>query len=630
MCGIAGIIGSQSQDGYHTVMAMTTMLVHRGPNAGKVSIFPGAVLGHRRLSIIDISSRAAQPMISADGRHAIVYNGEIYNYRELRRNLEDSYSFRSESDTEVLLAAWRRWGEDCLSRINGMFAFCIYDTVEQSAFLARDRFGQKPLFFFEGKSQLIFASEVKALLSVGIEVRPNYEVWARYLTTASYDDTAETLFGGITQLLPGECATYSVATGIKRRHYYLLSDHYQQQSFTENQAADQVRELMVDACRLHMRADVPVGVMLSGGLDSAALLASLDLAGVLSPSVNCFSVDFGSDLSEYAWIESAARHHGLPWKIDSYSSADFLATIRPMMWHQEAPIGGLMNCAFNLVMKAAKGRGYSVLQAGGGPDEAFGGYRNHHNLYLGMLLHSGSLEIEQRLAEYSCNWSVSSDIARRAAEMEISRGNSTIDGTIPIRPETLSLLVSGTPPLSAAPLGFIGDLLRDSQIHYLQGSKIPRNARMLDRLSMAYGIEIRQPFLDHRLVELGLSLSPNHYFLEGRSKGIIRSAFKGVMDDEVRLATKRSIQAPQGLWLRQEPMVSYIENLISSESFASRNMFDVAVCKTLFERFKRGEFDNSFFVWQWINVEEWFRVFVDGDPIADQSRLCSLEELSLT
>jgi len=622
MCGIAGILGAGDLDiASIQVEAMTRVLAHRGPDGRKVSVFPGAALGHCRLSIIDLSERAAQPMLTADGRHVIVFNGEIYNYLELRRELLATYDFRSDSDTEVLLAAWRRWDQDCLARINGMFAFCIYDTIERSAFFARDRFGQKPLFFAQRESQLVFGSEVKALLSAGIKAHPDHAVWARYLTTASYDDTAETFFAGITQLLPGECATYSVASGLKRRHYYHLSEHYRQQSLTEDQAADQVRELMVDACRLHMRADVPVGVMLSGGLDSAALLASLDLADVLNSDVKCFSVDFGPDLTEGAWIESAARHHGLSWEIDSYSPGDFAATIRPMMWHQEAPIGGLMNCAFNSVMKAAQGQGYPVLQAGVGPDEAFGGYRNHHNLYLGLALKSGSPEVEQRLAEYARNWGVSPAAARRAAEIEISCSHTAIDGTVAVRPEALSHAVNTARLLPAAALGTIGDPLRDSQLHYLQGSKIPRNTRMLDRLSMAYGIEIRLPFLDHRLVELGFGLSPNLYFLEGRSKGVIRSALKGAMDDDVRLATKRSIQAPQGQWLRREPMASYIDKLIGSESFASRNLFDVVVCKALFARFKAGEFDNSFFVWQWINVEEWFRVFVDGEPITDQYRL---------
>lgn len=616
MCGVAGIIGAARTEDVGAVRSMIVMLAHRGPNGNAVSGFAGATLGHSRLSIIDLSERASQPMLSPDSRHAVVFNGEIYNYLELRRELEAGFRFRSDSDTEVLLAAWLRWGEACLDRLDGMFAFCIYDIGERSAFLARDRFGQKPLYLAPRGGRLYFASEVKALLAAGIEARPDLSVWGRYLTTASYDDTAETFFAGISQLLPGECATVSADGRIVRRRYYRLADHYRPLALDEVEAAEQVRELMVDACRLHMRSDVPVGVMLSGGLDSASLLAALDLAGALDPAVQCFSVDFGADLTERPWIEAAARRHGLASRIATFSSARFAAGIRPMMWHQEAPIGGLMNCAFDVVMRDAAARGFHVLQAGAGPDETFGGYRNHHNLYLGLLLRAGKADAELRIADYARNWGVDATTARAAAERELTESHTAIDGTVAVRPEALAASLRGGSTLPAADVGSLGDPLRDSQLHYLQGSKIPRNTRMLDRLGMAYGIEIRLPFLDHRLVELGIALAPDLYFIDGRSKGIVRAALSGAMDDEVRLATKRSIQAPQGSWLRSEPMATYVERLITSESFGSRGLFDVDACRRLFARFRGGEFDNSFFVWQWINTEEWFRIFVDGDPVA--------------
>ena len=615
MCGIAGIIGPVLAEDAGTVRAMIAMLAHRGPNGRAVTGFAGATLGHSRLSIIDLSERAAQPMLSPDGRHAIVYNGEIYNYLELRRELEDGYHFRSESDTEVLLAAWQRWGEACLDRLDGMFAFCVFDIAERSAFFARDRFGQKPLFLASRAGRLYFASEVKALLAAGFEAQPDLSVWGRYLTTASYDDTAETFFAGITQLLPGECASCSGEGRIVRRRYYRLADHCRPLALDEAGAAERVRELMVDACRLHMRSDVPVGVMLSGGLDSASLLASLDLAGVLGPAVNCFSVDFGADLTERPWIEAAARRHGLASQVASFSPSRFAAGIRPMMWHQEAPIGGLMNCAFDALMQDAGARGVHVLQAGAGPDEIFGGYRNHHNLYLGLLLRAGRPDAEARIADYARNWGVDARTARAAAERELTESHTAIDGTVAVRPEALAPALRAGSPLPAAEVGTLGDPLRDSQLHYLQGSKIPLNTRMLDLLGMAYGIEIRLPFLDHRLVELGMALAPDLYFIEGRSKGIVRMALRGAMDDDVRLAAKRSIQAPQGRWLRSEPMASYVEGLITSESFAARGLFDVDACRQLFARFRGGEFDNSFFVWQWINTEEWFRIFIDGDPV---------------
>ncbi len=611
MCGIAGILGGGNDD-VGTVRSMIGRIPHRGPDGRRVHAFEGAVLGHCRLSIIDLSERASQPMVSTDGRHVVVFNGELYNYIELRSQIDD-YPFRTTSDTEVLLAAWRKWGEGCLSRLNGMFAFCIYDRVGRLAFLARDRFGQKPLFLHLEPHRLLFASEVKSLLAAGVMVRPNMAVWGRYLATSYYDDTVETSFDGVSQLLPGECATYSPDTGLKRRHYYRLADRFVSLELGEVAAAERVREAMVDACRLHMRADVPVGIMLSGGLDSAALLSSLALAGELNSRVKCFSVDFGPDLSESKWIESSANYHGLEMQVDSFTPAAFAASIRPQIWHQEAPIGGLMNCALGTVVSAARKQGYPVLQCGAGLDEAFGGYRNHHNLFLGLALRHGAQGIESKLAAYARNWGVSMDFARAAAEAELENSQTAIDGTVPVRFESLSDAIRYGRPLPAAELGATGDALRDSQIHYLQGSKIPRNARMLDRLSMGFGIEIRSPFLDHRLVELGLGLAPELYFLEGRSKGIVRSAFKGAMDDDVRLATKRSIQAPQETWLRREPMVGYVEDLISSRSFAERGLFDVKACEALFTRFKRGEFDNSFFVWQWINTEEWFRMFADGD-----------------
>jgi len=237
-------------------------------------------------------------MFSPDGRFAMVYNGEIYNYKELRAELAPDFAFTSKTDSEVLLAAWMRWKEGCLERLNGMFAFCVYDTVERTAFFARDRFGQKPIYLTELDGRLIFASEVKALLAAGVKVRPDLDTWSRYLAAASYDDDASTYFAGITQLIPGECATWSMNSGLRRRRYYDIADHVEVRNVDAATAVAETHELLKDAARLHMRADVPVGVALSGGLDSSALLACLDDAGKLHDGVKCFSVEFGGEFSE--------------------------------------------------------------------------------------------------------------------------------------------------------------------------------------------------------------------------------------------------------------------------------------------------------------------------------------------
>lgn len=622
MCGIAGILGAATPTDRGLVHRMCGLMAHRGPDAGRVAAFPGAAFGFRRLSIIDLSDRAMQPMRSPDGRYVLVFNGEIYNYKELRRDLEAHFPFRSDSDTEVLLAAWARWGEACLDRLNGMFAFCVYDTVTRKAFLARDRIGQKPLYLAEQPGRLLFASEIKPLIAAGIRPRPDMATWARYLVTACYDDTPNSFFAGITTLQPGECATYDPERGVRRRHYYHVAEHLMATPDDVPTAAAMLRERLVEACRVHMRADVPVGVMLSGGLDSSTLLAGLDLAGQLHDRVKCFSVEFGESLSERPWIEAAAGYHGLPARIEAFDPEHFLATLRPMIWQLEGPVGGLMTNALNVVMAAAREDGYVVLQNGAGPDETMGGYRNLHNLHVGLLLRRQDVGASRAVAEYAANWGVDEAAARRAAEHEMDHPGTAIDGTVPWRPELLSERGRSLPLAPATELRTGDDALRNALFDYTQRVKLPRGLRFLDRLSMGYGLEARLPFLDRDLVEFSLSLPVAHYFLEGRSKSIMREAMKGAMDDEVRLSAKRSIQAPQGPWLRAEPLRRYVRDLIDSESFADRGLFEVDLVKAAYDRFCEGAYDNSFFVWQWINAEEWFRTFIDGDALTETWPVC--------
>lgn len=618
MCAIAGILAEVlPQDAARLVSAMNKAQGHRGPDSDIVKEYPGAMLGHRRLSIIDLSKRSLGPMETLDGCFTLVYNGEIYNYKELRSQLEPDFKFRTNSDTEVLLAAWLRWGPQCLERLNGMFAFCVYDTRTRSAFFARDRFGQKPLFFAQRDGQLFFASEVKALLAAGIPASADMGVWSRYLVSASYDDASDSFFAGVSQLKPGECATWSPARGLSRHTYYHLGDRIPTEpiNVTLEDAAQRVRGFLVDAARIHMRSDVPVGIALSGGLDSSSLLACLDLAGQLNKGVHCFSFDFGGDFTERQWIESAAGFHDLSADIHTFTPEEFRASIEPLIWHLEGPIGGLATCALTKVMEAAKTNGVVVVQDGTGLDEAFAGYRNHHNLYLGMMLERGEKTASQAVFEYGQNWGVDEPEARQSALNELFRSQGShrtaIDGTMSTQNELLSSEFRGAYPGTALPMHTRHDLFRDTLVDYLQVRKIPRNTRMKDRLSMAYSIELRLPFLDHRLIEYALSLPPSFYFLYGRTKSIVREALKGAMDESVRIAHKRSIQAPQGLWLRQEPMRSYIGDLISSQAYRTRGIFDQGKVIRAFDQFCKTGADNSFFVWQWINVEEWFRAFVD-------------------
>lgn len=614
MCGIAGIIGGDAAAA-NQVVAMVNAMTHRGPDAGRVMALPGAVLGFRRLSIIDLDNRAMQPMISACGRYALVYNGEIYNYKEVKAEIGARYPFVTQGDTEVLLAAWTIWGEGCLEKLNGMFAFCVYDLKSRSAFLARDRLGQKPLFFRLAGAEFAFASEVKPLLEIGASVRPNAAVWARYLRLALYDDTRGTFFDDVEQLEPGECLTVDASMRVARRRYYDFGTSFTEAGTDSLEAvAEKLRAIVVTASDRHMRADVKVGVMLSGGLDSSAMLAGLDLAGRLGPSVGAYSVEFGADLTERPWIQATLDHHGVPGRIEAFDPQGFLDSLVPVMWQLEAPVGGLMTNALTRVFSAARSDGVTVLLHGAGPDEILGGYRNLHNYYLGTLLQQDDARADAAIAAYAGFWDVTAAEAKAAGLREISTPSTAIDGTIPYRAELLDRSVTESDMAEAFALTSSGDAFRDKLIAYTQRDKIPRGVRFLDRLAMGYGIEVRLPFLDVPMVDACLGMSADHMYHAGRSKSVLREALgNGAMDDAVRLAKKRSIQAPQGIWLGSEPMRSYVRDILGSSTFRQLGMFDVKACQKAYDEYLERPTPNSFFIWQWINAYLWVECF-KGSP----------------
>ena len=402
MCGIVGIINYNKKSSKYLVDNMVSAIAHRGPDSQNVVEVSDGFLGHARLTIIDLNDRSLQPMISADRRYTLTFNGEIYNYIEIRKELikEASIEFVTTSDTEVLLYAFIVWGESCVERLNGMFAFCIHDAKTGSAFLARDRFGQKPLFYVEKENALHFSSEIKGLLSSGVVPKSNRKAWARYLYSASFDDNSETFFEGIWQLLPGECAWFEKGKKLRRKQYYNLGDRVKPIDIKHNDAVSQTREMMAKSVKIHMRSDVPVGISLSGGLDSSAILSSLEISGQVNNGLKSFSMEYGSDLTERRWIDSAVSRYNLKSHYGTFTKDKFFDRISSVMWHQEAPIGGLSNCALEEVAQGALFNDTKVILDGTGLDEIFAGYRNLHNIYLGLLMQNNSNKFDTALKEY--------------------------------------------------------------------------------------------------------------------------------------------------------------------------------------------------------------------------------------
>ena len=613
MCGIAGIVGSGWDQA--RLARMLDAQHHRGPDdrGVRVSADGLAGLGHNRLSIIDLSSAGHQPMANADGTRWIAFNGEIYNYRELRAELGE-YPYRSQTDTEVLLAAYDRWGPACVDRFIGMFAFAIWDDRTRTLFCARDRVGIKPFYYAHVGGAFVFASEVKAILAAGHAARPDRASWAQYLVQGDYDPFEATFFEGVSSLPPGHTLTLTDGKVERRCYWDLPRADATPLTLSDDDAAAQYLDLVRDAVRLRLRSDVPVGVNLSGGLDSSTLLMMVDEvthdAGE-DGEVQSFTmsyddprydeVDYASDIPRKGrW----ARH------IHRVGPEQAWAVAGEVAWHQEGPFGGISTLAYHLMHRHARERGVTVLLEGQGVDEMLGGYayaRPHHGL---DLLDAG------RRAELTRDLRTRRDGARAelAAMRALRRGehvNVYTDGTAYLAPETITSALTALAPAPPRYPRPFGDRLTNLLYRDLRYTKIPRVLRMNDRVSMAFGRELREPFLDHRIVELAFRLPASQKIRDGQGKWLLRHAMRGRLPDRARVAGKRPVVTPQREWLRTV-LRPQVEELLHSRSFAERGFFDVPAVHASYRRFCDGAGENAFYVWQWVNTELWCRAFVDG------------------
>ena len=374
MCGIAGIIGPGTNES-----ALEAMLIsqnHRGPDATGTYIDPGhAALGHNRLSIIDLSDDANQPFFDASGRYCLVFNGEIYNYLELREALPD-YEYRTQCDTEVLLAAYIHWGPDCLHRFNGMFSFAVWDLRDKSLFAARDRFGVKPFNYHFGDDRFYFSSEIKALFAAGVAQVPNEKTWASYFAYGSYGMPDETFWEGISQLPAGHRLEFlNGKLNIEKWYRFEEAVAQQPQGLSYVEAKEHYVELLKDSIRLRFRADVPVGFNISGGLDSSVLLAMVNNFTHGSKNINAFTFYTGdARYDELEWVQMMLSHTQNPLtkiRLD-WHEVPALAAFTAM--HQDEPFGGIPTLAYCEIFRKAREQGVIVLLDGQGMDEQWAGY----------------------------------------------------------------------------------------------------------------------------------------------------------------------------------------------------------------------------------------------------------------
>jgi asparagine synthase (glutamine-hydrolysing) len=554
MCGIAGLAARTNNLDLATVAReMTDRVQHRGPDSGGVCVRGQVALGTRRLSIIDLSASGHQPMTYADDRYAITYNGEIYNYLEIRSELESlGYSFRSHTDTEVVLASYAAWGAACLDRFNGMWAFAIHDSRENVIFAARDRFGVKPFYYVLTGSCFAFGSEIRQLLPLLPSVRQNPQVVSDFLLTGVQVQSSDTFFGDVQALLPGNFLTYQVSQGELEIHrYYSLRDATSDPGDqTEQEALTGFRSLLEDAVRLRLRSDVKVGTCLSGGLDSSsiALIASRmnQAAGGQFTAVTAISEDPGNN--EEAYAQEVVRAGSLDWVKSCPGYDDFRTMLPHVVRHQEEPFSTPSICMQAFVMQAARQSGTVVLLDGQGGDENLLGYDQYYPAYYAALWHQGGAG--QLLLGF---WQA------RQNNVNMSLWRQAAYAALILLPDARTFYYRlrsryaagrSSSPAWVQQVALASRDVRELQALEIETTTLPPLLRFEDKNAMSFSIETRLPFLDYRLVEYAVRLPIQLKIRHGWTKWLLRQAMDDVLPHDIAWRrNKIGFAAPTGIWV---------------------------------------------------------------------------------
>jgi len=614
MCGIAGLVGARPVHSA-TVAAMTELLAHRGPDdAGLWSSADGrCVLGHRRLSIIDPTPAGHQPMVS--GAHVVTFNGEIYNYLELAERLkQEGEHFQTNCDTEVLLAAYRRWGEKCVAEFNGMFAFAIYDADRHVLFCARDRFGEKPFLFRASDEYFAFASEYKALLRIERVVDRIDEVrLARFLFHPSQglDDGLNTVFPGVFQLPQAHTLTLDLQRLTWRIvRYWDAKPDASVAALSEAEAQLRFRDLLTDSVKLRLRSDVPQGSCLSGGLDSSAVVCiARQLLGDDTP-YDTFTGRFpGTNADEGSWADEMVRAAHTQSHMTEPKPEGLLTEIADFAWHNELPTGSASQYAQWCVFRLAKQTGITVLLDGQGADELLGGYEQYFEPYLASLTPERRSNERAKIAErYPLGLATPRQrLSRSAAHTLAGAMNAGSDAAFglawPLAERMYRALpkpdeTSGFHPLGAA-------LHRD-----MLSATLPVLLRYGDRNSMAHSREVRLPFCDHRLAEFVFSLPPAFLMGGAETKRLLRGSLAGVLPEKIRTRwNKQGFVPPQVDWFRGS-LGPTLRAVIEDRSFQDSTFWRGRWWRSVLERFEKGETALSSVLWRPFIEHAWRTHFV--------------------
>lgn len=632
MCGIAGVVRFDTRHpvSEERLQRMRDSLIHRGPDGAGMIISGRAGLAHRRLSIIDLAA-GRQPMSNDGQRIWLTYNGEIYNYRELRRQLETlGCRFETQSDTEVVIKAYEVYGDDCVDHFQGMFAFALWDVARERLFMARDRLGIKPLYYSVSDTELLFGSEIKAILA-GMPGRPSFNrsILPEFLASR-YVAGDETFYEGIRKLMPATVFSWSAAQGVRQRSYWQPPLSREDRSLKVSDYVEQIREGLKQAVSSHLVSDVPVGLFLSGGIDSSALAAIM--APMVDGPIHTFSVGFAERAAnELDYARIAARSIGSIHRDITVTSRQFFDALPRLVWHEDEPIAFTSSVPLHLLSTMAREH-VKVVLTGEGADELFLGYDYRYrvtalnkrlgDVYAGLLspgmrdsVANMVAGLPRSLRRYGERTFLAMDSTPRdlfcenfSVFRQLQRGALLRDQDLTSARDPFAEILRHYHGAGGEPL--------QSMSHADIRTYLVELLMKQDQMSMSASLESRVPFLDHRLVEMVAAI-PGRYRLRGlQTKALLRDAVRDIVPAQIMNRKKMGFPVPLGTWLRG-PWECVVDEFVLGARSVARGHFHEEELQRLAGEHRLGVADHGERLWLLINLEMWQRIFLEGEDPQD-------------
>lgn len=626
MCGICGLIHLDGKPVTQALLQrMNERLRHRGPDGEGALINGNVGLAMRRLKIIDIAG-SDQPLYNEDGSVSLVFNGEIYNYRALRHDLAArGHRFKTDGDGETIAHLYEEYGADAVKHLRGMFALALWDARQGRLLLARDRFGQKPLYYYHDRRVFAFASEIKALLAHPDVPRVSRfsvgdpHALADYLSFG-YMPAPATAFRGIKMLEPAMTLEIDLAGEISTRRYWQMEPLAAPDPTARDETwLDELRERLDEAVKLRLMSDVPLGAFLSGGLDSSLIVALMRRHS--NASISTFSIGFAGDDSfdETPYAEQVARHLGTEHK-SFRVQPQALDLLSELVWHHDQPFADSSAIPTYLVSKLTREQ-VTVALTGDGGDELFVGYERFHAAqlfqrlsFLPKQLLSGAAKLLEYLPEGTGYYNPIKRVRRFARAATLPLEDAYFDLVRVFSADTLAEIYPGANPqmanlnayLSADQPHPVANLVQANMRSYLPDDLLIK----ADRCSMGASLEARAPFLDHQLAEFAATIPFNLKLQGARTKHILKEAARGLLPDEIIERKKHGFGIPLGAWLRRD--IEPARDILLSQRARQRGLLNMAVVERLIAEHEAGTRDHNRQLWALLTLEEWHRQFVDG------------------